>query len=138
MRISDWSSDVCSSDLRSGSDFRIRSDLSATLFLEEPETYEGGELTIEDHFGVQQVKLAAGHMVLYPASSLHRVEPVTRGRRVASFFWIQSMVRDDSGRRILFDLDSSIQAIARDRGQDDPANIRLTGVYPNLDRKSSV
>src|SRR3546814_13123870 len=74
MRISDWSSDVCSSDLRSGSDFRIRSDLSATLFLEEPETYEGGELTIEDHFGVQQVKLAAGHMVLYPASSLHRVE----------------------------------------------------------------
>src|SRR3546814_9205764 len=76
MRISDWSSDVCSSDLRSGSDFRIRSDLSATLFLEEPETYEGGELTIEDHFGVQQVKLAAGHMVLYPASSLHRVEQI--------------------------------------------------------------
>src|SRR3546814_11504085 len=74
-------------------------------------------------------------MVLYPASSLHRVEPVTRGRRVASFFWIQSMVRDDSGRRILFDLDSSIQAIARDRGQDDPDIIRLTGVYHNLLRR---
>src|SRR3546814_3754248 len=74
-------------------------------------------------------------MVLYPASSLHRVEPVTRGRRVASFFWIQSMVRDDSGRRILFDLDSSIQAIARDRGQDDPEIIRLTGVYHNLLRR---
>src|SRR3546814_12389253 len=119
MRISDWSSDVCSSDLRirSGSDFRVRSDLSATLFLEAPETYEGGELTIEDHFGVQQVKLAAGHMVLYPASSLHRVEPVTRGRRVASFFWIQSTVRDDSGRRILFALDSSFTALPRDCAQ---------------------
>lgn len=121
--------------IRSGSDFRIRSDLSATLFLEEPEAYQGGELTIEDHFGVQQVKLPAGHMLLYPASSLHRVEPVTRGRRVASFFWIQSMVRDDSGRRILFDLDSSIQAIARDRGQDDAEIIRLTGVYHNLLRR---
>lgn len=121
--------------IQRGTDFRLRSDLSATLFLADPESYDGGELVIEDQFGVQSVKLGAGQMLLYPASSLHRVEPVTRGERVASFFWIQSMVRDDSARRMLFDLDSGVQAVAADRGQDDPAVIRLTGVYHNLLRR---
>jgi PKHD-type hydroxylase len=121
--------------LRRGSDFRIRSDLSATLFLTDPDSYDGGELVIEDQFGEQRVKLPAGHMVLYPASSLHRVEPVTRGTRVASFFWIQSMVRDDAARRILFELDQSVQAIAADKGQGDATVIRLTGVYHNLLRR---
>lgn len=118
-----------------GSDFRIRSDLSATLFLSEPDTYDGGELVVEDQFGVQAVKLPAGHMILYPASSLHKVEPITRGERVASFFWIQSMVRDDGARRILFDLDNAVQAVASDKGQGDPAVIQLTGVYHNLLRR---
>ena len=121
--------------IQRGTDFRIRSDLSATLFLADPESYEGGELVVEDQLGTHAVKLPAGHMLLYPASSLHRVEPVTRGARVASFFWIQSMVRDDGQRTILFDLDRSIQAIATDRGQDDPAIIQLTGVYHNLLRR---
>lgn len=121
--------------IQRGSDFRIRSDLSATLFLADPESYDGGELVIEDQFGVQAVKLPAGHMILYPASSLHRVEAITRGARVASFFWIQSMVRDDGARQTLFDLDSAIQAVAVDRGQADPAIIRLTGVYHNLLRR---
>ncbi|AGH49953.1 MULTISPECIES: Fe2+-dependent dioxygenase [Sphingomonadales] len=121
--------------IQRGTDFRIRSDLSATLFLADPDSYDGGELVVEDQFGVQAVKLPAGHMILYPASSLHRVEPITRGTRVASFFWIQSMVRDDGARRTLFDLDTSIQAVAADRGQDDPAIIRLTGVYHNLLRR---
>ena len=91
--------------IRRGSDFRIRSDLSATLFLEDPAAYDGGELVIDDQFGEQRVKLPAGHMVLYPASSLHKVTPVTRGTRIASFFWIQSMVRDDGARRLLFELE---------------------------------
>lgn len=117
------------------SEFRVRSDLSATLFLEDPAAYDGGELVVEDTLGVHQVKLPAGHLILYPASSLHRVEPVTRGARVASFFWIQSMVRDDAARTILFDLDRSIQAIAAERGQDDAEIIRLTGVYHNLLRR---
>jgi PKHD-type hydroxylase len=121
--------------IQRGSEFRIRSDLSATIFLEDPDAYEGGELLVEDVLGAQKVKLPAGHMLLYPASSLHRVEPVTKGARVASFFWIQSMVRDDGARSLLFDLDSAIQAIAADRGQDDPAIIRLTGVYHNLLRR---
>ncbi len=121
--------------IQRGSDFRVRSDLSATLFLAPPDAYDGGELLVEDHFGTQAVKLPAGHMLLYPASSLHRVEPVTRGARVASFFWIQSMVRDDDARRTLFDLDQSIQIIAADRGHADPAMIRLTGVYHNLLRR---
>lgn len=121
--------------IQPGTGFRVRSDLSATLFLEDPENYDGGELTIEGHFGVQQVKLPAGHMVLYPASSLHRVEPVTRGRRLASFFWIQSMVRGDEDRQTLFDLDSGIQSLAAQQGHDDPAVIRLTGVYHNLLRR---
>lgn len=126
--------------IRRGSDFRIRSDLSATLFLSDPDAYDGGELVIEDQFGEQRVKLPAGHMVLYPASSLHRVEPVTRGARVASFFWIQSMVRDDGARRLLFELDQGVQAVARSPdegglGQADAATIRLTGVYHNLLRR---
>ena len=121
--------------IRRGSDFRIRSDLSATLFLETPEDYDGGELVIEDQFGVQSVKLPAGHMLLYPASSLHRVEPVTRGTRTASFFWIQSMVRDDNARRILFDLDSAVQSVATTQGQSDAAVVQLTGVYHNLLRR---
>lgn len=121
--------------MKRGSDFRIRSDLSATLFLEDPASYDGGELLIEDQFGTQSVKLPAGHMVLYPASSLHRVAPVTRGRRVASFFWIQSMVRDDGARRILFDLDQGVQSVAAAQGQGDPATVRLTGVYHNLLRR---
>lgn len=114
---------------------RVRSDLSMTVFLEPPENYQGGELTVETAFGVQQVKLPAGSAVLYPSSSLHRVEPVTSGRRVASFFWIQSMVRDDSARATLLDLDQSIQALAGKVGQDDPSIVRLTGVYHNMLRR---
>jgi PKHD-type hydroxylase len=121
--------------IRCGSDFRIRSDLSATLFLADPESYDGGELVIEGQFGEQAVKLPAGHMILYPASSLHHVKPVTRGTRIASFFWIQSMVRDDGARRILFDLDSAVQSVAGDRGQGDAAVVQLTGVYHNLLRR---
>jgi len=121
--------------IRRGTDFRIRSDLSATLFLEDPDAYDGGELVVEDVFGPQSVKLPAGHLVLYPASSLHRVTPVTRGSRIASFFWLQSMVRDDGQRRILFDLDCGVQAVAADKGQGDPAVVQLTGVYHNLLRR---
>lgn len=121
--------------IRRGSDFRIRSDLSATLFLEEPAAYDGGELVIDDQFGEQRVKLPAGHMVLYPASSLHQVTPVTRGTRVASFFWVQSMVRDDGARRLLFELDRGVQAVAARQGQGDAAVVQLTGVYHNLLRR---
>lgn len=121
--------------IQRGTDLRVRSDLSMTVFLEDPETYDGGELTVEGEFGVQQVKLPAGHMILYPSSSLHRVEPVTRGRRVASFFWLQSMIRDGEARRTLFELDMAIQTIAQDRGHDDRSIIQLTGVYHNLLRR---
>ena len=121
--------------IRRGSDFRIRSDLSATLFLDDPATYDGGELVIEGQFGEQRVKLPAGHMVVYPASSIHRVTPVTRGKRTASFFWIQSMVRDDAARALLFDLDQGVQAVAASQGQGDPTTVRLTGVYHNLLRR---
>jgi len=121
--------------IRRGTDFRIRSDLSATLFLEEPDAYDGGELVIEDQFGPQVVKLPAGQLILYPASSLHRVTPVTRGVRTASFFWLQSMVRDDGERRTLFELDRAVQAVAADRGQGDAAVVQLTGVYHNLLRR---
>jgi len=118
-----------------GGQFRVRSDLSATLFLEDPDAYEGGELVVEGNAGAGAVKLPVGHLLLYPASSLHRVEPVTKGARLASFFWIQSMVRDDGARTILFDLDQAIQAIAAGRGQADREVIRLTGVYHNLLRR---
>ncbi|HEU4959027.1 MAG TPA: Fe2+-dependent dioxygenase [Sphingomonas sp.] len=121
--------------IRRGSDFRIRSDVSATLFLDDPDSYDGGELVVEDTFGEQRVKLAAGNMVLYPASSVHRVEPVTRGTRTAAFFWIQSMVRDDGARRLLFELDTAVQQVAATSGQADPAVITLTGVYHNLLRR---
>lgn len=121
--------------IKPGTGFRVRSDLSMTVFLEDPDAYEGGELTIETAFGVQQIKLPMGHAVLYPSSSLHRVEPVTRGRRVASFFWIQSMVRDDAARAMLFDLDRSIQALAEQAGHGDPSIIALTSVYHNLLRR---
>jgi len=117
-----------------GTPLRIRTDLSATLFLAEPEDYDGGELIIEDTYGVHTVKLPAGHMVLYPASSLHRVSPVTRGARVASFFWIQSMLRDDGDRTLLFDLDTAIQRLTVDM-PDHPAAVQLTGVYHNLLRR---
>lgn len=121
--------------VQAGTGLRIRSDLSMTVFLEDPQSYDGGELTVETNFGVQRVKLPAGHAVLYPSSSLHRVEPVTRGRRIASFFWLQSMVRDDAARQMMFDLDSSIQALAVDLGHDNAQVIRLTGVYHNLLRR---
>ena len=118
-----------------GTFVRIRTDLSCTLFLSEPDEYDGGELVIEDAFGAQEVKLAAGDMVLYPSSSLHLVRPVTRGERLASFFWVQSMVRDDGQRTVLFDLDQSIQTLARDNGVDHPVTVRLSGVYHNLVRR---
>lgn len=113
---------------------RVRTDISATLFLSAPEEYDGGELAIEDTYGAQRVKLAAGDLVLYPATSLHRVEPITRGVRVASFFWIQSMVRDDTRRALLFDLDTAIQRIGAD-APDHPSVVQLTGVYHNLLRQ---
>jgi len=113
---------------------RIRTDLSATLFLAEPEEYDGGELRIEDTYGVHSVKLPAGHLVLYPATSLHHVTPVTRGARVSSFFWVQSMVRDDGARTLLFDLDTAIQRLSGD-SPDHPAVLQLTGVYHNLLRR---
>ena len=118
--------------LKRGSDFRIRSDLSITVFLEAPDDYDGGELLIEDHYGVQRVKLPAGHAVVYPSSSLHRVTPITRGRRVASFFWLQSMVRDAEKRRTLFDLDRAVQRLTGELGGKDRSVIELTGVYHNL------
>ncbi len=117
-----------------GTAHRIRTDLSATLFLARPDEYDGGELVIEDTYGTHAVKLPAGSMVLYPASSLHHVSPVTRGARLAAFFWIQSMVRDDGQRTLLFDLDLAIQNIARD-APDHPSAVQLTGVYHNLLRR---
>jgi PKHD-type hydroxylase len=121
--------------IQRGSEFRLRSDLSMTIFLEDPEQYDGGELLIEGQFGAQSVKLPAGHAILYPSSSLHHVTPVTRGTRVASFFWLQSMVRDDGDRRILFDLDQSVQRLTGELGGGDRSVIELTGVYHNLLRK---
>lgn len=117
-----------------GTAHRIRTDLSATLFLCDPDEYDGGELTVEDTYGVHQVKLPAGHMVLYPSTSLHHVTPVTRGARVASFFWIQSLIRDDAQRTLLFDLDTAIQRVSQDL-PDNPVAVQLTGVYHNLLRQ---
>jgi PKHD-type hydroxylase len=117
-----------------GTPHRIRTDLSATLFLTGPDDYDGGELVIEDTYGVHAVKLSPGHLVLYPSTSLHHVRPVTRGARLASFFWIQSMVRDDGERTLLFDLDTAIQQLTREN-VDHPAAVPLTGVYHNLLRR---
>jgi len=114
---------------------RIRSDLSATLFLSEPDDYDGGELIIETLYGQQSVKLPAGDMVLYPSKSLHRVTPVTRGRRISSFMWMQSLIRDDADREQLFRLDIGIQRVASEKGPKDTAVIELTGVYHNLLRR---
>ena len=117
---------------------RIRTDLSATLFLTPPEEYDGGELVVEDAYGPQSVKLPAGHMVLYPATSLHHVRPVTRGARVSSFFWIQSMIRQDAQRTLLFDLDTAIQRLGAELSESAPARtsaVQLTGVYHNLLRQ---
>jgi PKHD-type hydroxylase len=110
---------------------RVRTDLSATLFLSSPEEYDGGELTIEDTYGVHNVKLPAGHLILYPASSLHAVSPVTRGARIAAFFWVQSMVREDARRALLFDMDTAIQRLNKDAPAH-PSIVQLTGVYHNL------
>ncbi|QIK78405.1 Fe2+-dependent dioxygenase [Sphingomonas piscis] len=114
---------------------KIRTDLSSTLFLSDPDDYDGGELVIEDSYGAHEVKLAAGDMILYPATSLHRVEPVTRGERLASFFWIQSMVRDDGQRTLLLDMDAAIRTLAAQLGDDDLAVVSLTGTYHNLLRR---
>lgn len=118
--------------LKRGGVERLRSDLSATLFLNDPDSYAGGELTVEDTYGTHAVKLAAGDLILYPASSLHHVTPVTSGERVASFFWVQSMVRDEAQRRVLFDLDLSVQRLAAELGQAHASVVALTGTYHNL------
>ncbi|MGH7994877.1 MAG: Fe2+-dependent dioxygenase [Opitutaceae bacterium] len=117
-----------------GTGHRLRTDLSATLFFAEPEEYDGGELVIQDTYGSKTVKLPSGHMILYPATRLHRVAPVTRGARLCSFFWIQSLVRDDNRRTILFDLDVAIQRLGAAHAGE-PALVQLTGVYHNLLRQ---
>ncbi|PRC93236.1 Fe2+-dependent dioxygenase [Solimicrobium silvestre] len=114
-----------------GTGIKIRTDVSATLFLSDPDEYEGGELMIEDTYGVHSAKLAAGDMLIYPASSLHRVSPVTSGARIASFFWIQSLIKDDGQRSMLFDLDTAIQRLNAS-GADEIARTNLTGCYHNL------
>jgi PKHD-type hydroxylase len=118
-----------------GTAHRIRTDLSATLFLSQPDEYDGGELMVEDTYGVHSVKLPAGSMVLYPSTSLHHVRPVTRGARVSSCFWLQSLVRDDGDRTLLFDLDSAIRSLTSRSATPDPIAVQLTGVYHNLLRK---
>lgn len=117
-----------------GTAHRVRTDLSATVFLTEPGDYDGGELVVEDLFGAQRIKLAAGDMILYPGSSLHRVQPVTRGARTAAFFWIQSMVRDNEQRRMLFELDTAIQQLAATAPDQGPV-VKLTNIYHNLLRQ---
>lgn len=114
-----------------GTPHRLRTDLSATLFLSAPDEYDGGDLVVEDTYGVHAVKLPAGHLVLYPATSLHHVRPVTRGARIASFFWIQSLVREDAQRTLLFDLDMSIIRLRQASGDSEPV-VALTGIYHNL------
>jgi PKHD-type hydroxylase len=120
---------------RAGNAYRIRSDVSCTLFLAEPDEYEGGELTVEDTYGDHEVKLPAGDMVVYSSTSLHHVKPVTAGMRVASHFWVQSMVRSTEDRALLFQLDQTIQGIFAERGVLDPTYVSLTGIYHNLIRK---
>ncbi len=118
-----------------GTSVRIRTDLSCTLFLAEPDEYDGGELTVETRYGVQEVKLPAGDLVLYPSTSLHRVQPISRGNRYVSFFWLQSMIREDGDRTLLFDLDQTIQDLAAEKGVEDEACVRLTGIYHNFVRR---
>ncbi|MDB5601613.1 MAG: Fe2+-dependent dioxygenase [Xanthobacteraceae bacterium] len=118
-----------------GTPVRIRTDLSATLFLAEPDEYDGGDLVIETSYGGHEIKLPAGDLVLYPATSLHCVTPITRGERVGSFFWIQSMIRDDGQRAILYDLDQTIQDLQAERGAEDASAVRLSGIYHNLIRQ---
>ena len=115
---------------------RVRTDLSATLFLTDPEDYDGGELVIRDTFGERSVKLPAGHLVLYPGTSVHKVNPVTRGERVAAFFWIESLVREDSQRSLLLDMDVAIQRLNAQQA-DDESLLQLSGVYHNLLRRWS-
>lgn len=119
-----------------GTNLRLRTDVSCTLFLTQPEDYDGGELVVVDSYGTHEVKLPAGDLIVYPASSVHRVEPVTRGARVCSFFWVQSMVRDDWRRSMLFELDRNIQSL-RQRVGDGPEIVGLTGHYHNLLRQWS-
>lgn len=119
-----------------GTPFRVRTDISATLFLSQPDEYDGGELVIDDAYGAHAVKLPAGEMVLYPATSLHRVTPVTRGTRLASIFWVQSMVRDDSHRRLLFDLDMAINQVNQAL-PNHTAVVALTNCYHNLLRRDA-
>lgn len=121
--------------IRQRGSVRIRSDLSATLFLSEPDDYDGGELIVEEMYGPTSVKLPAGDLVLYPSKSLHRVTPVTRGARVSSFFWIQSLIRDDADRETLFRLDVAIQRVSAEKGPKDAAVLELTAVYHNLMRR---
>ncbi len=118
-----------------GTPHRLRTDVSATLFLSAASEYDGGELVVEDTYGVHRVKLEAGGLILYPATSLHHVLPVTRGTRLACFFWIQSLVRDDAQRTLLFDLDTAIQRLGRDLPAEHPSLLQLTGVYHNLLRR---
>jgi PKHD-type hydroxylase len=118
-----------------GLNLRVRTDLSATLFLTDPADYDGGELVIQDTYGEQSIKFAAGDLVLYPASSLHRVEAVTRGSRWASFFWVQSMVKDDGARAMLYQLDQSIMKVRAELGDKHEAVLGLTSVFHNLTRR---
>ncbi|NMR25388.1 MULTISPECIES: Fe2+-dependent dioxygenase [Pseudoalteromonas] len=118
----------------SGTGIKVRTDVSCTLFLNDPSSYEGGELVIQDTYGQQRVKFAAGDLVIYPSTSMHHVTPVTKGQRLASFFWLQSLIRSDDQRRILYDLDLSIQALTQQNPQQEEL-VRLTGVYHNLLRQ---
>jgi PKHD-type hydroxylase len=120
--------------MRSGDGGHVRSDVSCTLFINDPGEYDGGELIVQDTYGEHEVKLPAGDLILYPSSSLHRVAPVTRGARLASFFWVQSMVRDDARRAMLFEMDAAIERL-RVENADADAVLRLTGVYHNLLRQ---
>ncbi len=115
---------------------RIRTDISATLFFSAPDEYDGGELVVEDTYGVKSVKLPPGHLILYPSTSLHRVTPVTRGTRLCAFFWLQSMIRDDARRTLLYDMDVAIQRLGAENPTH-PSVIQLTGVYHNLLRQWS-
>jgi PKHD-type hydroxylase len=120
-----------------GAGIRMRADVSSTLFLTSPEDYDGGELVIEDSYGPQEVKLPAGHMVVYPATSLHKVNPITRGSRWSSFFWTQSMVKDDSMRTLLYDLDRGIIEVRQSLNGDSHGTVALTSVYHNLLRREA-